>query len=53
MRGECLTSLEMAIEAFKKHVFEIPSFAWNKCFDKWFESMHSSANLKGEYFEKQ
>jgi len=53
MRGQRFTAPEEAVEAFKKHVFEIATSEWNKCFDDWFIRMQKCIILQGEYFEKQ
>lgn len=45
MRGERCISPEMAVEAFKIHVSEVPSSEWKNCFDKWIERMHNCTSV--------
>ncbi|CAK9818963.1 Histone-lysine N-methyltransferase SETMAR [Anthophora quadrimaculata] len=52
LHGERFSTPEEAVEAFKRHVSEIPSSDWNKCFDNWFLRMQKCLKLKGEYFQK-
>ncbi|CAH1978183.1 unnamed protein product [Acanthoscelides obtectus] len=53
LRGQRLQSPEVAVDAFKNAVLDLPANQWNKCFENWFERMQVCINLHGEYFEKQ
>ena len=53
LRGHRFSTPEEAVDAFRKHVLEIPHSEWQKCFDNWFKRMQKCIELHGEYFEKQ
>ena len=53
MRVQRFSTPEEAVNAFRKHVFEIPQSEWQKCFDNWFKPMQKCIDLNGEHFEKQ
>ena len=53
MRGQRFSIPEVAVDAFRMHVLEIPHSEWQKSFDNWFKCMQKCIDLNGEYFEKQ
>ena len=53
IRGQCFSTPEEAVDAFRMHVLEIPRSEWQKCFDNWFKGMLKCLDLNGEYFEGQ
>ena len=52
MKGQCFSTPEEAIDAYRIHVLEIPQSEWQKCFDNWFNGCKVYKSY-GEYFEKQ
>ena len=37
MGGQRFSIAEEAVDAFRKHILEIPPAEWQKCFDNWFK----------------
>ena len=37
MRGQCFSTPEEAVDAFRIHVLETRQSEWQKCFDNWFK----------------
>ena len=53
MRGQRLSTPEVAVVAFRMHVLKILQSEWQTGFDNWFKRMQTCMDLNGEYFEKQ
>jgi len=53
LRGQRFSTAEEAVETFKAHVLEVPSFDLTKYFEQLFNRMQKCIDAKGYYFEKQ
>ena len=53
MRDQRYSTPEEVVDAFRRHVSEIPQSEWQKSFDNWFKRMQECIDLNGEYFQKQ
>ena len=53
MKGQCFSTPEEAVDAFRMPVLAIPQSEWQKCFQNWFKRLQRYIDLNGEYFEKQ
>ena len=53
MRRQRFSTPEEAVDAFSRHVLQIPQSEWQKRFDNWFKRMQNCVDLNGEYFVKQ